>query len=96
LKQQIGDAEKDQAFDFGTADRRGTGWLLLVSTTFLVLYLRLVVGDGVATLDLQRDGLPRQRLHEDLHLRRWVARSLPPALPPLRPGAEVVLKGWRR
>jgi hypothetical protein len=36
--------------------------------TFLVLDLGLDVVDGVAALDLKRDGLPRQRLHEDLHL----------------------------
>src|SRR5688572_13801412 len=36
--------------------------------TFLVLDLGLDVGDGVAALDLQRHRLPRQRLHEDLHL----------------------------
>ena len=66
--------------------------------TFLVLDLGLDIFDGVAALDLQRDGLPRQRLHEDLHLRRWVARSLPPALPPLRPGRQLCcgLWGWRR
>ena len=50
--------------------RRGGG---LWGFTFLVLDLGLDVGDGVAALDLQRDGLPRQRLHEDLHLRRPVA-----------------------
>jgi hypothetical protein len=36
--------------------------------TFLVLDLGLEGGDGVAALDLERDRLPRQRLHEDLHL----------------------------
>ena len=43
--------------------------------TFLVLDLGLDIVDGVATLDLEGDGLPRQGLHEDLHL----------ALPGLRP-----------
>ena len=32
------------------------------------LDLGLDIVDGVAALDLERDGLPRQRLHEDLHL----------------------------
>ena len=36
--------------------------------TFLVLDLGLDIVDGVATLDLEGDGLPGQRLHEDLHL----------------------------
>jgi hypothetical protein len=36
--------------------------------TFLVLDLGLDVVDGVAALDLEGDGLPRQGLHEDLHL----------------------------
>jgi hypothetical protein len=41
--------------------------------TFLVLDLGLDVVDGVAALDLESDGLPRQRLHEDLHVGRpWV------------------------
>jgi hypothetical protein len=35
--------------------------------TFLVLNLRLDVVDGVAGLDLKRDGLACQRLDEDLH-----------------------------
>jgi hypothetical protein len=34
----------------------------------LVLDLGLDVVDGVAALDLERDGLARQRLDEDLHL----------------------------
>ena len=37
--------------------------------TFLVLDLRLDGGDSVAALDLEDDGLPRKRLHEDLHHR---------------------------
>jgi hypothetical protein len=36
--------------------------------TFLVLDLSLDVVDGVAALDLEGDGLPRQGFHEDLHL----------------------------
>jgi hypothetical protein len=32
------------------------------------LDLGLDIVDGVAALDLERDGLPGQRLHEDLHL----------------------------
>jgi hypothetical protein len=43
--------------------------------TFLVLDLGLDVLDGVAALDLERDRLACQRLHEDLHLRRGVAIS---------------------
>ncbi|BAT08679.1 Os09g0483150, partial [Oryza sativa Japonica Group] len=42
--------------------------LLVRRDTFLVLDLGLDVVDGVAALHLQRDRLPRQRLHEDLHL----------------------------
>ncbi len=44
--------------------------IILISCyiTFLVLDLGLDVVDGVAALHLQRDRLPRQRLHEDLHL----------------------------
>jgi hypothetical protein len=38
------------------------------ASTFLVLDLGLDGGDGVAALDLEDGGLPRQRLHEDLHL----------------------------
>ena len=38
------------------------------ANTFLVLDLSLDGGDGVAALDLEDGGLPRQRLHEDLHL----------------------------
>jgi hypothetical protein len=38
------------------------------SRTFLVLDLGLDIVDGVAALDLEGDGLPCQRLHEDLHL----------------------------
>lgn len=36
--------------------------------TFLILDLGLDMVDGVAALDLQRDSLSCQRLHEDLHL----------------------------
>lgn len=38
--------------------------------TFLVLDLGLDIFDSVTGLDLKGDGLPRQRLHEDLHVRR--------------------------
>lgn len=38
--------------------------------TFLVLDLCLDILDGVAGLNLKGDGLPRQRLHEDLHVCR--------------------------
>merc|ERR1719215_548061 len=41
--------------------------LLVWRDPFLVLDLRLDVINGVRRLDVQRDGLPRQRLHEDLH-----------------------------
>ncbi|BAT01542.1 Os07g0489650, partial [Oryza sativa Japonica Group] len=42
--------------------------LLVRRDTFLVLDLGLDIVDGVAALDLEGDGLPRQGLHEDLHL----------------------------
>jgi hypothetical protein len=45
--------------------------------TFLVLDLGLDIVDGVAALDLESDGLPRQRLHEDLHLGRLGYSSSP-------------------
>lgn len=38
--------------------------------TFLVLDLCLDIFDSVAGLNLKGDGLPRQRLHEDLHVCR--------------------------
>ena len=38
--------------------------------TFLVLDLSLDILDSVAGLNLEGDGLPRQRLHEDLHVCR--------------------------
>jgi len=41
--------------------------LLLWWNSFLVLNLRLNVGDGVIRLDIQGDGLPCKRLDEDLH-----------------------------
>ena len=41
--------------------------LLVRRDTFLVLNLRLHVVNGVGRLDLERDGLAGQRLHEDLH-----------------------------
>uniref|UniRef100_A0A453IGN4 Uncharacterized protein n=1 Tax=Aegilops tauschii subsp. strangulata TaxID=200361 RepID=A0A453IGN4_AEGTS len=41
--------------------------LLVRRDAFLVLDLGLDVVDGVAALHLEGDGLPRQRLHEDLH-----------------------------
>jgi len=40
------------------------------------LDLGLDIVDGVAALDLERDGLPRQRLHEDLHLAGAAVRDL--------------------
>uniref|UniRef100_A0A453IGJ0 Uncharacterized protein n=1 Tax=Aegilops tauschii subsp. strangulata TaxID=200361 RepID=A0A453IGJ0_AEGTS len=42
--------------------------LLVRRDAFLVLDLCLDGVDGVAALHLEGDGLPRQRLHEDLHL----------------------------
>ena len=39
------------------------------------LDLGLDIVDGVAALDLERDGLPRQRLDEDLHLAGYTTRS---------------------
>jgi len=48
--------------------------------TFRVLDLGLDIFDGVAALDLQRDGLPRQRLHEDLPLRRRQRACFPRSL----------------
>lgn len=42
--------------------------------TFLVLDLCLDIFDSVAGLDLKSDGLPRQRLHEDLHV-CWLERG---------------------
>jgi hypothetical protein len=48
--------------------------LLVRRDALLVLDLGLHVVDGVRGLHLQRDGLPRQGLHEDLHLGR---RALP-------------------
>ena len=41
--------------------------LLVRRDALLVLDLLLDVLDGVRRLDVQRDGLPRERLHEDLH-----------------------------
>lgn len=41
--------------------------LLVWRDTLLVLDLRLHVVDGVRRLDLQRDGLTRKGLDEDLH-----------------------------
>lgn len=38
--------------------------------TFLVLDLSFDIFDSVAGLDLKGDGLPRQRLYEDLHVCR--------------------------
>ena len=40
----------------------------MIDRTFLILDLSLDVVDGVAALDLEGDGLPRQGLDEDLHL----------------------------
>jgi len=64
---------KKQAAERSNAGRAARGGAGVWGFTFLVLDLGLDGGDGVAALDLQRDGLPRQRLHEDLHLRRPVA-----------------------
>ena len=44
---------------------------------YLVLDLGLDIVDGVAALDLEGDGLPRQRLHEDLHPPRPPLAALP-------------------
>jgi len=53
--------------------------LLVRRDALLVLDLGLHVVDGVRGLHLQRDGLPRQGLHEDLHLgRRALLRRRPP------------------
>ena len=41
--------------------------LLVRGDTLLVLDLGLHIVDGVGGLDLERDRLPRERLHEDLH-----------------------------
>ena len=41
--------------------------LLVRGDALLVLDLGFNIVNGVRGLDLQRDGLPRQRLHEDLH-----------------------------
>jgi len=41
--------------------------LLVRRDAFLVLNLRLDVVNGIGRLDLERDGLAGQRLHEDLH-----------------------------
>merc|ERR1739844_180837 len=41
--------------------------LLVRRNTFLVLDLCLDIIDGVGGLDIERDGLPRQGLHKDLH-----------------------------
>ena len=43
------------------------GWQSGLARTLLVLDLGLHVVDCVARLNLQRDRLARQRLHEDLH-----------------------------
>lgn len=44
------------------------GWFdVTARLTFLILDLCLDIFDGVAGLNLKGDGLPRQRLHEDLH-----------------------------
>jgi len=67
---------KKQAAERSNAGRAARGGAGVWGFTFLVLDLGLDGGDGVAALDLQRDGLPRQRLHKDLHLRRPVARFL--------------------
>ena len=47
--------------------------LLVRGDALLVLDLGLDVVDGVARLDVKRDGLARQRLDEDLHAAtaRW-------------------------
>lgn len=57
------------------------------ANTFLVLDLRLDGGDGVAALDLEDDGLPRHRLHEDLHhlLHRDLTHPVLPSSPPSPP-----------
>ena len=39
----------------------------MVVHTFLVLDFGLDIVDGVAALDLEGDGLPREGLDEDLH-----------------------------
>ena len=41
--------------------------LLIRRNALLVLDLRLHVVDGITTLNLERDGLARQCLHENLH-----------------------------
>jgi len=49
--------------------------LLVQRDAFIVLDLGLDVVDGIAALDLQRDCLPRQRLHEDLHFFWLMSRN---------------------
>jgi len=44
--------------------------LLVRRDPLLVLDLGLNIVDGVGTLDLESDGLPRQGLHKDLHFAR--------------------------
>jgi len=40
--------------------------------TFFVLDFGLDIVDGIAALDLEGDGLPRQGFHKDLHLAGWL------------------------
>jgi len=42
--------------------------LLIWRNAFFVLDFLLDIVDGVRTFDLESDGLPRQRFHEDLHV----------------------------
>ena len=51
-------------------DSREDEALLIRGNAFLVLDLGLDVVDGVRGLDLERDGLARERLNEDLHVER--------------------------
>jgi hypothetical protein len=51
--------------------------LLVRRDALLVLDLGLHIVDGVGGLDLERDGLARQGLHEDLHGSRRDAAPLP-------------------
>jgi hypothetical protein len=58
------------------------------------LDLGLDIIDGVAALDFESDGLPGQRLHEDLHLAGLDPRSRARVLRLQTQRAEEVLAVW--
>ena len=66
--------------------------LLIRGNALLVLDLLLDVLDGVRGLDVERDGLAGQGLHEDLHT---AAQAMPPDMPlpvmPLAAGPRAML-----